>query len=42
MHKEGRLAPDFDRTKINLILYYLPVEKIPNRFRGISTTMRRR
>ena len=31
MHKEGRLAPDFDRTKINLILYYLPVEKIPNR-----------
>ncbi len=33
MHKEGRLAPDFDRTKINLILYYLPVEKIPNRLK---------
>ena len=33
MHKEGRLAPDFDRTKINLILYYLPVERIPNRLK---------
>ena len=31
MQKEGRLAPDFDRTKINLILYYLPVERIPKR-----------
>ena len=31
MHREGRLAPDFDRTKINLILYYLPVERIPKR-----------
>ncbi len=31
MHKEGRLAPAFDRTKINLILYYLPVERIPDR-----------
>ncbi len=33
MHKEGRLAPDFDRTTINLILYYLPAEKIPNRLK---------
>ena len=31
MHREGRLAPDFDRTRINLILYYLPVERIPKR-----------
>ncbi|MDA1090834.1 MAG: DUF2927 domain-containing protein [Proteobacteria bacterium] len=31
MQKEGRLAPDFDRKKINLILYYLPVDKIPKR-----------
>lgn len=31
MHKAKRLAPDFDRKKINLILYYLPVDKIPNR-----------
>ena len=33
MHKEGRLAPDFDRAKINLILYYLPMGKIPNRLK---------
>ncbi len=31
MHKAGKLAPDFDQTKINLILYYLPVAKIPKR-----------
>jgi len=31
MQREGRLAPDFDRKKINLILYYLPVKSIPKR-----------
>ena len=29
VYREGRLAPDFDQTKINLILYYLPVKRIP-------------
>ena len=31
VYREGRLAPDFDQTKINLILYYLPVKRIPER-----------
>ena len=31
MYRECRLAPDFDQTKINLILYYLPVKRIPER-----------
>lgn len=31
MHREGRLPPDFDAKKINLILYYLPVNRIPGR-----------
>ena len=42
MHREGRLAPDFDRTKINLILYYLPVERFRNGYRVVSAMTRRK
>ena len=31
MYREGRLASDLDQTKVNLILYYLPVRRIPER-----------